>query len=72
MYSIVKKLYIFKTLPRADKIAADHKVSPARAGKYSIAPHLFPKTFCSGSNIVTYRALLIFLAKKHPPKNKIH
>lgn len=51
-------------------MAADQKVSPIKAGKYSRPPMRRPKAFCRGSNMVTYPAFLMWEAKKAPPMFK--
>lgn len=56
-----------KILPRADKMAADQKISPMSAGTKSRPPILFPYSCWKGSSIVTYPRERIGFAKKRPP-----
>lgn len=64
----VTDLYIWANLPRADKMAADQKISPMSAGIKSRPPILFPYSCWKGSSIVTYPRERIGFAKKSPPE----
>lgn len=55
-------------LPRADRMAADQKISPMSAGMKSRPPILFPYSCWKGSSMVTYPRERMGLAKKRPPE----
>lgn len=55
-------------LPKADKMAADQKISPMSAGMNSRPPILFPYSCWKGSSMVTYPRDRMGLAKKSPPE----
>lgn len=66
-----RDIYHKSDSPRAPRMEADQRVSPANAGKKSIAPQTLPNRACSGSSIVTYSASRILRAKNRPPVGKI-
>lgn len=56
--------------PRADKMAADQKISPMSAGMKSRPPILFPYSCWKGSSMVTYPRERMGFAKKRPPERR--
>lgn len=57
-------------IPKADKMAADQKISPSKAGIKSRPPILFPQICWNGSSIVTQPLERMGFAKNNPPGRK--